>query len=80
MSLVPDAGTVAVFTGIIAAAFNDFQGRPATLLLTTDGGEPLPKETFLHHVAQPFQLDGVVRKSGDELFFEVEPSSISGAR
>jgi len=59
---------------------DDFQGRPATLILTAEGRKPLPKEAFLSHVAQPLQLRGVVRKTGDELFFEVDPSSISGTR
>jgi len=73
---------VRCLSGGIPPAFvtHDFQGRPATLLLTTDRGKPLPKETFLGHVAQPLQLRGVVRKTGDELFFEVEPSSISNSR
>jgi hypothetical protein len=73
---------VRCLSGGIPPAFvtDDFQGRPATLLLTTDGGKPLPKEAFLPHVAQPLQLRGVVRRSGDELFFDVEPSSILEAR
>jgi len=58
----------------------DLEGQPATLILTAEGGKPLPKETFLGHVAQPLQLRGVVRKTGDELFFEVEPSSITNPR
>jgi hypothetical protein len=73
---------VRCLSGGIPPAFitDDFQGRPATLLLTTDEGKPLPKEAFLPHVAQPLQLRGAVRKSGDELFFEVEPASISAMR
>jgi len=51
-----------------------------TLLLATDARKPLPKEAFLPHVSQPLQLRGVVRKTGDALFFEVDPFSISGPR
>jgi hypothetical protein len=73
---------VRCLSGGITPAFitDSFQGRPAALLLTTEGGKPLPKETFLSHVAQPLQLRGAVRKSGDELFFDVDLSSISAAR
>jgi hypothetical protein len=73
---------VRCLSGGIPPAFvtNDFEGRPATLLLTTAGGKPLLRQTFLPHVAQPLQLRGLVRKTGDELFFEIEPSSISAAR
>jgi hypothetical protein len=73
---------VRCLSGGIPPAFvtDDFQGQPATLLLTAGGGKPLPKEAFLSHVAQPLQLGGVVRKTGDELFFEVEASSISETR
>ena len=73
---------VRCLSGGIPAAFvtNDFEGRPATLLLTMAGGKPLPKQAFLPHVAQPLHLRGVVRKTGDELFFEIEPSSLSTAR
>ena len=73
---------VRCLSGGIPPAFvtDDFEGRPATLLLTIDGGKPLPKEAFLPHVAQPLHLVGAVRKTGDELFFEVEPSSLSAAR
>lgn len=73
---------VRCLSGGIPPAFitNDFQGRPATLLLTSEGGRPLPKEAFLSHVAQPLRLRGAVRKSGDELFFDIQPSSISAVR
>jgi len=73
---------VRCLSGGIPPAFitDDFQGRQAALLLTADGGKPLPKEAFLPHVAQPLQLRGLVRKTAGELFFEVEPSSISGPR
>jgi hypothetical protein len=59
---------------------NDFQGHPATLFLTANGGKPLPKEAFLSHVAQPLQLRGAVGKAGNELFFEIEPASITVVR
>lgn len=73
---------VRCLSGGIPPAFvtDDFQGRPATLLLTTDGGKPLPKEAFLPHVAQPLRLGGAVRKTGDQLFFEVGLTQISRAR
>lgn len=73
---------VRCLSGGIPPAFitDNFQGRPAAFLLTTEGGKRLPKETFLSHVAQPLQLHGAVRKSGDELFFDIELSSISAAR
>lgn len=72
---------VRCLSGGIPPAFvtNDFEGRPAALLLTTADGKPLPRQTFLPHVAQPLQLRGLVRKTGDELFFEIEPSSLSTA-
>jgi hypothetical protein len=73
---------VRCLSGGIPPAFitNDFQGHPAILLLTANGGEPLPKEAFLSHIAQPLQLRGAVRKAGNELFLEIEPAAITGAR
>jgi hypothetical protein len=73
---------VRCLSGGIPPAFitNDFQGHPATLFLTANGGKPLPKEAFLSHVAQPLQLRGAVRKAGNELFLEIEPASISVGR
>jgi len=73
---------VRCLSGGIPPAFvtNDFEGRPATLLLTASDGKPLPKQAFLPYVAQRLQLRGLVRKTGDELFFEVGPSSISTTR
>lgn len=73
---------VRCLSGGIPPAFitDDFQGRAATLLLTASGSKPLPQKAFLPNVAQPLRLQGLVRKTSDELFFEVDPSSISTAR
>jgi hypothetical protein len=73
---------VRCLSGGIPPAFitNDFQGHPATLFLTANGGKPLPKEAFLSYVARPVQLRGAVRKAGNELFLDIEPASIAVMR
>lgn len=58
-------------------ATNDFNGRPAILLLTDHSKAPLPKEAFLGRVAQPVRIRGGVVQTGDTLFLETEPSAIS---
>lgn len=60
-----------------AFATNDFNGRPAILLLTDHSKAPLPKEAFLGRVAQPVRIRGGVIQTGDTLFLETEPSAIS---
>jgi hypothetical protein len=57
-------------------ATNDFNGRPAILVLTGLKG-PLLKEAFLGRVAQPVRIRGTVIQAGDTLFLETEPSAIS---
>lgn len=58
-------------------ATNDFNGRPAILLLTDHSKAPLPKEAFLGRVAQPVRIRGGVVQTADTLFLETEPSAIS---
>jgi hypothetical protein len=58
-------------------ATNDFNGRPAILILTDHSKAPLPKEAFLGRVAQPVRIRGGVVQTGDTLFLETEPSAIS---
>ncbi len=58
-------------------ATNDFNGGPAILVLTDLSKDPLPKEAFLGRVAQPVRIRGRVLQTGDTLFLETEPSSIS---
>jgi len=58
-------------------ATNDFNGRPAILVLTDLSKDPLPKEAFLGRVAQPVRIRGTVAQTGDTLFLETEPSAIS---
>jgi hypothetical protein len=58
-------------------ATNDFNGRPAILILTDHSRAPLPKEAFLGRVAQPVRIRGGVVQKGDTLFLETEPSAIS---
>jgi len=58
-------------------ATNDFNGRPAILILTNHSRAPLPKEAFLGRVAQPVRISGKVIQTGDTLFLETQPSAIS---
>jgi hypothetical protein len=58
-------------------ATNDFNGRPAILVLTDLTKDPLPKEAFLGRVAQPVRIRGRVIQTGNTLFLETEPSAIS---
>jgi hypothetical protein len=58
-------------------ATNDFDGRPAILILTDHSKAPLPKEAFLGRVAQPVRIRGGVIQTGDTLFLETKPSAIS---
>lgn len=58
-------------------ATNDFDGRPAILILTDHSKAPLPKGAFLGRVAQPVRIHGRVIQTGDTLFLETEPSEIS---
>jgi len=57
-------------------ATNDFRGVPAILVLTDDAGKPLPKQAFLHLVAQPVQVHGKVLQTGNTLFLEAGPREI----
>jgi len=57
-------------------ATNDFRGIPAILVLTDAGGEPLPKQAFLHLVAQPVQVHGRVLQRGETMFLEAEQTGI----
>jgi len=57
-------------------ATNDFRGTPANLMLTDAASEPLPKQAFLHFVAQPVQVRGRVLQRGEMLFLEAEPREI----
>ena len=57
-------------------ATNDFRGDPAILALMDADGEPLPKQAFLHLVAQPVQVHGRVMQGGETLFLETEPAEI----
>ena len=58
-------------------ATNDFNGSPATLLLTDLDQKPLPKQSFLKLVAQPVRIRGKVIKTGETLYLKTEPSAIS---
>ena len=58
-------------------ATNDFNGRPAILILTDHSRAPLPKEALLGRVAQPVRISGKVIRTGDTLFLETQPSAIS---
>jgi hypothetical protein len=58
-------------------ATNDFNGRPAILVLTDLREGPLPKEAFLGRVGQPIRIRGRVIQRGDTLFLETGPSAIS---
>jgi hypothetical protein len=58
-------------------ATNDFNGRPAMLILIDHSKAILPKEAFLGRVAQPVRVHGTVIQTGDTLFLETEPSAIS---
>jgi len=58
-------------------ATNDFNGRPAILILTDPSRVPLPKEAFLRRVAQPVRISGKVIQTGGTLFLETQPSEIS---
>jgi hypothetical protein len=61
-------------------ATNDFNGRPAILVLTGHSRAPLPKGAFLGRVAQPVRIRGTVIQTGDSLFLETELSAISPLR
>ena len=70
---------VRCLSGGIPPAFvtDNWEGHPATLLLTGPGQTPLAKAAFLGRVGQLLQVRGSILKDGDELFFEVEPAGIS---
>ena len=57
-------------------ATNDFRGIPAILVLTDAAGEPLPKQSLPHLVAQPVQVHGRVLQTRNTLFLETEPAAI----
>lgn len=55
---------------------NDFNGRPATLMLSAPDRQPLTKDQFLDNVARPVSIRGNVVTFGDTLVLEVQPGSI----
>lgn len=59
---------------------NDFNGKPAALLLTGLNAEPFPKNDFLDRVARPVRIRGRVTRAGDTMFLRSEASAISRIR
>ena len=57
-------------------AVADFQGAPATFVLTDHGRKLLPR-TFLRLAAKPVRIRGHVVQIGDSLRLETDPASIS---
>jgi len=68
---------VRCLSGGIPPAFvvADLRGRPAVLLLTGPQRAALPRAWHLHLAGRPVQIAGRVRKSGETLFFEVDPAA-----
>jgi hypothetical protein len=60
-----------------ALATQNFDGKPAMLLLTDSANKPLPLSEFIDRVGQPVRVEGAVSKAGDMFFLQTERAEIN---
>lgn len=68
---------VACLRGGIPPLFvvKDFQGNVSELWLLSEKGEPVNRD-ILDFVAEPIEVSGEVSRTGDQLFFKINPNQI----